>query len=171
MVQRAFDAAVRVEGSVVGSYTGSGLVVLLGVTHSDTEQSARRMAEKIRGLRIFEHRHAPGDAPGHAPGDAPGDVPDNMGVPPGTGREVSASDLGLPVLLISQFTLYADTRKGRRPTWEAAAPGEVAEPLVEATVDALRTAGTRVATGIFGADMQVSFTGDGPMTLIIEIND
>lgn len=163
MVQRAFDAAVRVEGSVVGSYTGSGLVVLLGVTHSDTEQSARRMAEKIRGLRIFEHRHAPGDAPG--------DVPDNMGVPPGTGREVSASDLGLPVLLISQFTLYADTRKGRRPTWEAAAPGEVAEPLVEATVDALRTAGTRVATGIFGADMQVSFTGDGPMTLIIEIND
>lgn len=163
MVQRAFDAAVRVEGSVVGSYTGSGLVVLLGVTHSDTEQSARRMAEKIRGLRIFEHRHAPGDAPGHEP--------DNMGVPPGTGREVSASDLGLPVLLISQFTLYADTRKGRRPTWEAAAPGEVAEPLVEATVDALRTAGTRVATGIFGADMQVSFTGDGPMTLIIEIND
>lgn len=155
VVQRALDAAVRVEGSVVGSFTGSGLVVLLGVTHSDTVKSAQRMADKIRGLRIFEHRHAP----------------DDMCLPPGTGREVSASDLGLPVLLISQFTLYADTRKGRRPTWEAAAPGEIAEPLVQATVDALRAAGTHVATGIFGADMQVSLTGDGPMTLIIEVDD
>jgi len=155
VVQRALDAAVRVEGSVVGSFTGSGLVVLLGVTHSDTVKSAQRMADKIRGLRIFEHRHAP----------------DDMCLPPGTGREVSASDLGLPVLLISQFTLYADSRKGRRPTWEAAAPGEIAEPLVQATVDALRAAGTHVATGIFGADMQVSLTGDGPMTLIIEVDD
>ena len=155
VVQRALDAAVRVEGSVVGSFTGSGLVVLLGVTHSDTVKSAQRMADKIRGLRIFEHRHAP----------------DDMCLPPGTGREVSASDLGLPVLLISQFTLYADTRKGRRPTWEAAAPGEIAEPLVQVTVDALRAAGTHVATGIFGADMQVSLTGDGPMTLIIEVDD
>lgn len=155
VVQRALDAAVRVEGSVVGSFTGSGLVVLLGVTHSDTVKSAQRMADKIRGLRIFEHRHAP----------------NGVCLPPGTSREVSASDLGLPVLLISQFTLYADTRKGRRPTWEAAAPGETAEPLVQATVDALRAAGTHVATGIFGADMQISLTGDGPMTLIIEVDD
>jgi len=155
VVQRALDAAVRVDGAVVGSFTGSGLVVLLGVTHSDTVKSAQRMAEKIRGLRIFEHRHAP----------------DDVCLPPGTGREVSASDLGLPVLLISQFTLYADTRKGRRPTWEAAAPGEIAEPLVQATIDALRTAGTHVATGIFGADMQISLTGDGPMTLMIEVDD
>lgn len=155
VVQRAFDATVRVDGSVVGSFAGSGLVVLLGVTQTDTAQTARRMADKIRGLRIFEHRHAPDDAC----------------VPPGTGREVSASDLSLPVLLVSQFTLYGDTRKGRRPTWDAAAPGDVAEPLVQATIDALRAAGTQVSTGKFGADMQVSFTGDGPMTLIIEIDD
>lgn len=155
MVQRAFDAAVHVDGKVVGSFTGPGLVVLLGVTHSDTEQSARRMADKIRGLRIFEHRHAP----------------EESCLAPGLGREVSVSDLGLPVLVISQFTLYADTRKGRRPTWDAAAPAETAEPLVQATVEALQVAGTEVATGIFGADMQVTFTNDGPMTLSIEIND
>lgn len=82
--------------------------------------------------------------------------------------EVSAQEAGYPVLVISQFTLYGDTRKGRRPTWIAAAPGEVAEPLVEAVVAALRERGLTVYTGIFGADMKVSFTNDGPFTVTVE---
>jgi D-aminoacyl-tRNA deacylase len=83
--------------------------------------------------------------------------------------EKSCSDLGAPLLVISQFTLYGDARKGRRPTWNAAAPGPVAEPLVDAVVAALRGLGARVETGIFGADMKVSLTNDGPFTVLIEV--
>jgi D-tyrosyl-tRNA(Tyr) deacylase len=83
--------------------------------------------------------------------------------------EKSCSDVGAPLLVISQFTLYADTRKGRRPTWQAAAPGPVAEPLMDAVVTALRELGARVETGIFGADMQVSLVNDGPVTIILEL--
>jgi D-tyrosyl-tRNA(Tyr) deacylase len=83
--------------------------------------------------------------------------------------EKSCSDMGAPLLVISQFTLYADTRKGRRPTWQAAAPGPVAEPLVDAVVTALRGLGARVETGVFGADMQVSLVNDGPVTIILEL--
>ena len=83
---------------------------------------------------------------------------------------MSASDLGLPVLVVSQFTLYADTRKGRRPTWDAAAPGPVAEPLVGVVVDELRARGATVATGRFGADMRVSLVNDGPVTVIIDVD-
>jgi D-aminoacyl-tRNA deacylase len=83
--------------------------------------------------------------------------------------EKSCSDVGAPLLVISQFTLYADTRKGRRPTWQAAAPGPVAEPLVDAVVAALRGLGARVETGIFGADMQVSLINDGPVTILLEL--
>ena len=83
--------------------------------------------------------------------------------------EKSCSDVGAPLLVISQFTLYADTRKGRRPTWQAAAPGPVAEPLVDAVVSSLRGLGARVQTGIFGADMQVSLVNDGPVTVIVEL--
>ena len=83
--------------------------------------------------------------------------------------EKSCSDVGAPLLVISQFTLYADTRKGRRPTWQAAAPGPAAEPLVDAVVTALRGLGARVETGIFGADMQVSLVNDGPVTIILEL--
>ncbi|MCC2309434.1 D-aminoacyl-tRNA deacylase [Cellulomonas chengniuliangii] len=82
--------------------------------------------------------------------------------------ELSATDAGAPVLVVSQFTLYGDTRKGRRPTWNAAAPGPVAEPLVDAVVDALRARGLEVATGRFGADMQVELVNDGPVTLLVE---
>ena len=81
---------------------------------------------------------------------------------------MSASDLDLPLLVISQFTLYADTRKGRRPTWDAAAPRPVAEPLVDAVVSALRERGATVATGEFGADMQVQLTNDGPVTIVLD---
>jgi D-tyrosyl-tRNA(Tyr) deacylase len=82
--------------------------------------------------------------------------------------EQSAADVGAPLLVISQFTLYADTRKGRRPSWNAAAPGPVAEPLVAAVVDKLRQLGATVATGVFGAQMQVSLVNDGPFTLILD---
>jgi D-tyrosyl-tRNA(Tyr) deacylase len=83
--------------------------------------------------------------------------------------EKSCSDVSAPLLVISQFTLYADTRKGRRPTWQAAAPGPVAEPLVEALVSSLRELGADVQTGVFGADMKVSLVNDGPVTIILEL--
>ena len=83
--------------------------------------------------------------------------------------EKSCSDIGAPLLVISQFTLYADTRKGRRPSWLAAAPGPVAEPLVEAVISSLRELGARVQTGVFGADMKVSLVNDGPVTIIVEL--
>jgi D-aminoacyl-tRNA deacylase len=83
--------------------------------------------------------------------------------------ELSCSDTGAPLLVISQFTLYADTSKGRRPSWDGAAPGPVAEPLVDAVISALRALGARVETGVFGADMQVSLVNDGPVTLIVEL--
>lgn len=150
VVQRARDASVTVDGEVVGSFTGPGLVVLVGVTHDDTAAIAARLADKLYDLRIF--------GPEHAQADGAEDLP----------REVSAADLGLPVLVVSQFTLYGDTRKGRRPTWDAAAPGPIAEPLVAAVVDRLRERGAQVSTGVFGADMRVSLVNDGPITLVLD---
>ena len=83
--------------------------------------------------------------------------------------EKSCSDIGAPLLVISQFTLYADLAKGRRPSWSAAAPGPVAEPLVSAVIEALRDGGARVQTGVFGADMKVSLVNDGPVTIIVDL--
>jgi D-tyrosyl-tRNA(Tyr) deacylase len=153
VVQRAIDARVSVSGEVVGYFDGPGIVLLVGVTHDDDAATAELLADKVYGLRIFEHHHAR----------------DRACLPPSSPKEVSARDLTLPVLVISQFTLYAETKKGRRPTWERAAPGSVAEPLVDAVADALRVMGAQVATGRFGADMQVSFTNDGPMTVIVDV--
>jgi D-tyrosyl-tRNA(Tyr) deacylase len=138
VVQRASRASVSVAGAVTGQLSGPGLVVLVGVTHSDTPVTAAALASKIYYLRILA-------------------------------GEKSCADLGAPLLVISQFTLYADTGKGRRPSWSAAAPGPVAEPLVTAFADALRALGATVATGVFGADMQVELVNDGPVTLILEI--
>jgi len=152
VIQRANGAQVSVEGHVVGSFEGPGIVLLVGVTHDDDESTARALADKVYGLRIFEHHHAA----------------DLACLPPSAPREVSARDLGLPVLVISQFTLYASTKKGRRPTWDAAAPGPVAEPLVESVAQALRDLDAPVHTGRFGADMQVSFTNDGPVTIVLD---
>ena len=153
VVQRVTGAHVTVAGQEVGRIEGPGLLVLLGVTHDDDAQVAARLATKVYGLRIFETDRMQDSG---------------VCVPPGSPREVSASDLRLPVLVVSQFTLYADTRKGRRPTWEAAAPGPVAEPLVDAFADELRRLGAVVATGRFGADMRVHLVNDGPVTVILD---
>ena len=140
LVQRVTSASVSVGGEVVGAIRpdGQGLVALAGVTHTDTEAIARRMAEKLWQLRILDD-------------------------------ERSASDVCAPILVVSQFTLYANTVKGRRPTWNAAAPGAVAEPLVMVFSDALRELGAEVATGVFGADMQVELVNDGPVTVMLEL--
>lgn len=154
-MQRVDSAKVEVAGEVVGEIHGPGLLVLVGVTHTDGPDTADRLAGKVYGLRIFE-----------------ADRLREAGVaclPPGGAREVSAQDGALPVLVVSQFTLYGATTKGRRPTWEAAAPGPVAEPLVDRFATALRGLGAEVAQGLFGADMRVSLVNDGPITLLLEV--
>lgn len=156
VVQRALDASVTVGSEVVGSFAGPGLVVLVGVTHTDTPEVAAALARRVYGLRIFDPAHL------LAAGATPA---------PEAGREVSARDGLLPVLVVSQFTLYGSTRKGRRPTWDAAAPGPVAAPIVDSFADALRAEGAPVQTGRFGADMQVGFINDGPMTILIDSDD
>lgn len=153
LIQRALGARVEINGVVVGAIDGPGLVVLVGVTHSDDTSTAERMARKVFDLRLFDADRVFGTGPR----------------PDGAGREVSAREAGLPLLVVSQFTLYADTRKGRRPTWDNAAPGPVAEPIVDAVVAALRAEGATVATGRFGADMQVHLVNDGPVTLMVEL--
>jgi D-aminoacyl-tRNA deacylase len=152
LLQRAAGAHVRVNDVVIGGFPAAGLVIFVGVTHTDTTHTAQALARKSYGLRIFEHRHCPND----------------VCLPPGAPREVSALDLHLPCLVISQFTLYASTAKGKRPTWDAAAPGDIAQPLVDDFVDELRSIGAHVETGEFGADMQVSLTNDGPITIMLE---
>jgi D-aminoacyl-tRNA deacylase len=137
VVQRASSASVTVHGQVVGQLPAPGLVVLVGVTHTDTPQTAAALARKVYYLRILAD-------------------------------ERSCAEIGAPLLVISQFTLYADTSKGRRPSWQAAAPGPVAEPLVTAFADALAALGAAVETGVFGASMQVQLVNDGPVTLILD---
>lgn len=152
VVQRSRGAHVTVAGEVVGAFDGPGLVILVGVTHDDTPATAVKLADKAYDLRIFGPEHALEQGAGES-----------------SGGEVSASDLDLPVLVVSQFTLYGETRKGRRPTWDAAAPRPVAEPLVDEVVRRLRERGADVSTGIFGADMQVALTNDGPITVLLEV--
>ena len=150
LVQRVLRAAVSVEGRVVGRIDRPGLLVLVGATHGDGTAEADWAAAKVAGLRVLRGPDDPSGPDGSA------------------GAAVSALDAGAPVLVVSQFTLYGDTRRGRRPTWAAAAPGPVAEPLVERVVEQLRAAGLEVATGAFGEHMVVESTGDGPMTLWLE---
>ena len=161
VIQRAADAQVSVEGQVTGAFTGPGLVILVGATHDDTPAIAAKLADKAYDMRLFDASHA----------HASQAQTDQAHLPAASGKELSAADLALPVLVISQFTLYANTRKGRRPTWDAAAPGDVASPLVDAFAEQLLARGADVQRGIFGADMQVSFTNDGPMTIIVDSAD
>ncbi len=142
LVQRVSRARVTVAGEVVGSI-GPGLCVLVGVTHDDTVEHARRLADKIWNLRILD---------------------DDDGV-----MNLSAAVVGAEILVVSQFTLYGDTRRGRRPSWSAAAPPERAEPLIEALVASLVDAGARVATGRFRADMDVELVNRGPVTVLVEV--
>ena len=158
VVQRVDGARVVVDGAVVGSIEGPGLCVLVGATHTDTAAVAQRLADKVYDMRLFDEA-------------ALGERFTGVCLPPGQRpRELSASDVGLPVLVVSQFTLYGQTRKGRRPTWEAAAPGPVAEPLVAAFAERLRERGAEVAEGRFGAMMRVELVNDGPITMIVELD-
>jgi D-aminoacyl-tRNA deacylase len=143
LVQRVERASVVVEGEVVGRI-GAGLCVLVGVTHTDGEAQARALAAKVWHLRVFHGADGRMDRPvAHVGGD---------------------------VLVISQFTLYGDTRRGRRPSWVAAAAPDQAEPLVDVVADELRALGATVATGRFGADMAVELVNDGPVTLLLEVD-
>ncbi|MEU8215164.1 D-aminoacyl-tRNA deacylase [Micromonospora taraxaci] len=137
VVQTVGRASVTVDDEVVGAIE-NGLLVLLGVTHTDTDQTAQTMARKVHELRILD-------------------------------GERSAADTGAPILVVSQFTLYGDARKGRRPSWTAAAPAELAEPLVTAVVDALRERGATVETGRFRAHMLVESVNVGPQTLLLDL--
>jgi D-tyrosyl-tRNA(Tyr) deacylase len=141
VVQRVSKGSVSVDGEVVGSID-HGLVLLVGVTHDDGEEEARFLASKIANLRIF---------------------PDDEGK-----FNRSALDVGAEALVISQFTLYGDARKGRRPSFVKAAQPEIAEPLIERLVSFLRDEGLRVETGVFGAMMMVEIHNDGPVTIILD---
>ena len=142
VVQRVREASVTVDGEVVGS-VGPGLLALVGVTHDDGAATAARLAGKIAHLRVMD---------------------DEDGV-----MNRSVLDAGGEVLVVSQFTLYGDTSRGRRPSWIAAARPEQAEPLVDAVVAELRGLGLEVATGRFRTDMQVALVNDGPVTVLVEV--
>ncbi len=137
VIQRVLSANVRVDDEVVGQIDGPGLLVYVGVTHTDGPAEVAWTARKIWDLRLLR-------------------------------EERSASDVGAPVLVISQFTLYGDGRKGRRPTWQAAAPGPVSEPMYDAVCAELERLGAHVERGRFGADMRVESVNDGPVTLVLE---
>lgn len=141
LLQRVSHASVAVDGRITGQI-GRGFVVLLGVTHSDGQAEVEWLANKVAGLRVFD------------------DMDGKM--------NASLADVGGALLVVSQFTLYGNARKGRRPSFIAAARPEQAEPLVEAFVERLRARGFTVATGIFGANMDVEINNDGPVTLMLE---
>jgi D-tyrosyl-tRNA(Tyr) deacylase len=141
VVQRVSRARVVIDGETAGEI-GRGLLVLLGITHTDTPQAAAWLADKVVGLRIFN--------------DADGKM--NLGV----------TDVGGGVLVVSQFTLYGDCQKGRRPSFIDAARPETAIPLYEAFINAVKALGVPVATGVFGANMSVELINEGPVTVIVE---
>jgi D-tyrosyl-tRNA(Tyr) deacylase len=141
VVQRVTEASVTVAGAEVGRI-GRGLCVLVGVTHADDDAVARKLADRVWHLRLFD---------------------DDAGV-----MNRSAAELGAELVVVSQFTLYGDTTRGRRPSWIAAARPEHAEPLVDAVVAELRRVGATVATGRFRTEMQVALINDGPVTVLLE---
>jgi D-tyrosyl-tRNA(Tyr) deacylase len=141
LLQRVSNASVKVQDKVI-SHIGKGLVVLLGVGHGDGEEQVRFLAEKIANLRIFEDEHGK--------------------------TNLSVLDVQGEAIVVSQFTLYADSRKGRRPSFTEAALPEVASPLVDRFVEALRGHGVPTQTGQFGAHMLVEIHNDGPVTIWLE---
>jgi len=153
VIQRVNDASVTVNGQIVGQFAGLGLSVLVGVSVDDDLAKCAILADKIWRLRIFDAQQL--IALGYK-------ITEDK-------NEVAASDANLPILLISQFTLYADTAKGRRPTWQQAARADQAEPIINELARALRDLGAQVETGKFGADMKITQTCDGPMTILLEV--
>jgi D-tyrosyl-tRNA(Tyr) deacylase len=143
LVQRVSEARVRIAGAVVGEI-GTGLCALVGVTHDDDDAVARKLADKVWNLRVF---------------------PDDAGT-----MNLPLSAVGGEVLVVSQFTLYGNTERGRRPSWVDAARPEHAEPLVRVFAGALQDLGATVATGEFGAHMEVELVNDGPVTLMLEVS-
>jgi len=141
VLQRVKEASVQVNEKIVGQI-GPGLVLLVGIQHGDTEADVRYLADKCVNLRIFE---------------------DNAGK-----MNISALEIKAEMLAVSQFTLYADSRKGRRPSFVEAAPPEESEPLFNHFVQMLKTSGLKVETGIFGAHMLVKILNDGPVTIILD---
>lgn len=144
VVQRVAEASVSVDGEIVGSI-GQGLVVLVGATHSDSPRDALAIADKLAGLRVF---------------------PDEDGL-----MNRSVQDTAGSCLIVSQFTLYGATHRGRRPSFTSAARPETAEPLVDAVVARIGEHGIPTSTGVFGSMMKVSLVNDGPVTLILESTD
>ena len=144
VLQRAAGASVTVDGSIVGAIS-HGLLILVGVADGDSGGQADALAAKVAGLRIFA--------------DAEGRINE------------SVRDIGGGALVISQFTLHADVRKGRRPSFTAAAAPQIAEPLVERFAESLRAHGVPVQTGVFGAMMSVDLVNDGPFTIVIDSSD
>lgn len=141
VLQRVARASVTIDAQQTSSI-GRGYVVLLGVTHDDAEQDAKYIADKVASLRLFE--------------DEAGKI--NLGI----------SEVGGEVLLVSQFTLYADCRKGRRPSFTNAATPDIADRLYQRVAELLREAGLSVQTGVFGAHMQISLVNDGPVTILLD---
>ncbi len=137
VLQAVSSASVVVDGATVGSLDRPGLLVYLGLTHTDGPGEVDWMARKVWGLRILAD-------------------------------ETSASDVGAPLLVVSQFTLYGDARKGRRPSWSAAAPGPVSEPLYDDFCAALTALGAHVERGVFGAHMRVESVNEGPFTVLLD---
>ena len=138
VVSRVSRASVRVDGVVVGQIEEPGLLVLLGVTHSDGDEEAEKMARKLHEIRILRD-------------------------------EQSCASTDAPLLVVSQFTLYGSTQKGRRPSWSDAASGDQAESIVNAVITRLRERAARVATGQFAATMEVDSVNDGPFTVLVEV--
>ncbi|MEJ2860312.1 D-aminoacyl-tRNA deacylase [Actinomycetospora flava] len=149
VVSRVVWARVVVDDEVVGELEEPGVLVLLGVHRDDGPDAPATMARRLHELRILRDEHTEFD--GRAPRSY-----------------VSCAETGAGLLVVSQFTLYGDTRKGRRPSWSAAAPPDSARDAVDAVVTALRDRGAPVATGKFGADMRVESCNDGPFTVIVE---
>jgi len=141
VIQRVSRASVSVDGKIVGQI-GQGLLVLLGVSRTDAESAADYLAEKIAGLRIFED--------------------------PAGKMNLSLAEINGAVLLVSQFTLYGDVRRGKRPSFDAAAPSEQARKLYEYMVERLRALGINCQTGVFQAMMQVELVNDGPVTILLD---
>ncbi len=143
LVQRVSEASVEVEGSVVGAIS-KGLLIFIGITHSDSKEVAKKLANKVTGLRVFEDQNGQ--------------------------MNFSTKDVSGEFLVVSQFTLYGNVDSGRRPGWTEAARPEQAEPLIEYFIECLAACGLKVETGIFQADMDVQLINQGPATLLIEVN-